>query len=125
MKEVTDISLRDFPWVCADDSQRWFPGTQEDLVVHILGLVGEAGEVADIVKKSIRGSLETIQVNPDNQTRAMIIEELTDVLIYVGNIAALLRIDLEASFNVKRQINEERFGQNNPANNLEIITHDE
>lgn len=104
-----NIPLREFPVICADDSQRWFPGTTTDLVVHILGLTGEAGEVADIVKKSIRGSLDKIEIKPDNITRAMIIEELTDVLIYVGNIAALLKVDLEASFNQKRKINEERF----------------
>lgn len=123
MKDATNISLRDFPWVCADDSQRWFPGTQTDLVVHVLGLTGEAGEVADIIKKSIRGSLDPIQIDPNNITRAMIIEELTDVLIYIGNIAALLKIDLEASLETKRQINEERFNPE-PKSLLEIVNYD-
>lgn len=105
-----DLMLRDFPAVCSWDSERWFPNTTMDLTVHTLGLVGEAGEFADIVKKAMRGTLDPIKNDPDNETRKLLIEELTDVLIYIGNIAFLLQIDLQASFEHKRWINEQRFG---------------
>jgi len=104
------LPLKYLPTVCLSDSGRWFPRTGNNLTVHTLGLVGEAGEFADVVKKAMRGSAPPIKIEPDNPTRAVLIEELVDTLIYVGNIAALLQVDLEAAFNTKREINEERFG---------------
>jgi NTP pyrophosphatase (non-canonical NTP hydrolase) len=110
----TPLPLQMLGKVCLADSMRWFPHTSNNLTVHTLGLVGESGEFADIVKKSIRGSLPQIEIKPDNHTRALLIEELTDILIYIGNVAALLQVDLEASLNIKREINEERFGEPKP-----------
>jgi NTP pyrophosphatase (non-canonical NTP hydrolase) len=89
-----------------DDSRRWFPGAAPSLVHHCLGLAGEAGEFIDIVKKIDRGSLD-----PKNAAvRRNLAMELTDVFIYVLNLAGLLGIDLEETYKMKRAENERRFG---------------
>lgn len=91
---------------CVEDSARWFPGTSISLVHHCLGLAGEAGEFIDIVKKIDRGTLD-----PKNAAvRRNLAMEITDVFIYVLNIAAVLGIDLEETYKMKRAENEKRFG---------------
>jgi NTP pyrophosphatase (non-canonical NTP hydrolase) len=89
------------------DSERWFPERSHSLVHHVLGLAGEAGEVANLVKKLDRGDF-TLQEAAIRYDLAM---ELTDAYIYLLNIAALLGIDLSKSFDVKRAENEQRFGK--------------
>jgi NTP pyrophosphatase (non-canonical NTP hydrolase) len=97
---------------CLNDSQRWFPGTAVSLVHYCLGLAGETGEFIDIVKKIDRGSADPRSAAIKRQL-AM---ELTDVFIYVLNAAALLGIDLEETYKMKRAENERRFGnQQRPA----------
>jgi NTP pyrophosphatase (non-canonical NTP hydrolase) len=94
---------------CLHDSKRWFPGTAPSLVHHCLGLAGEAGEFIDIVKKIDRGSLSI----KDAAVRRMLAMEITDVFIYVLNIAGLLGIDLEETYKMKRIENERRFAGTN------------
>ena len=62
--------------------------TMEDqLVNYCLGVAGEAGEVADIIKKAIyHGHI----LSPEK-----IVEELGDVLFYVAAIASTLHINLD------------------------------
>ncbi|MAA76978.1 MAG: nucleotide pyrophosphohydrolase [Rhodobiaceae bacterium] len=55
-----------------------------------LGLSGEAGEVAEKVKKVIRDKGGQF----DDDTRAAICKELGDVLWYVAQIASELNLDL-------------------------------
>lgn len=59
----------------------------ERLVVAVLGLVGESGEVADRLKKHL-GQGHDLDVN-------RVIEELGDVLWYVAETASALGVDLE------------------------------
>ena len=93
------------------DSARWFGdiwGSRtklQMLVHHTLALAGEAGELANIVKKIDRGSL---QLN-DAVTRNKLTGELTDVLVYLLNIANLLNIDLSRSYEQVRGQNNKRF----------------
>jgi NTP pyrophosphatase (non-canonical NTP hydrolase) len=97
---------------CITDSRRWFPGSAPSLVHHCLGLAGEAGEFIDIVKKIDRGTLD-----PKNAAvKRNLAMELTDVFIYVLNIAAILGIDLEETYKMKRAENERRFGGNGNGN---------
>lgn len=101
---------------CVRDSKRWFPTAipidspeLEDqtkaLMHHTLSLCGEAGEVANIVKKIDRGSLELATEVVQHDLR----EELTDAFIYLLNIAGILNIDLLAQYMAKRNKNIARF----------------
>ena len=60
--------------------------TEDQLTNYCLGVAGEAGEVADIIKKAIyHGHV----LSPEK-----IIEELGDVLFYVAAIASTLHVSL-------------------------------
>ena len=75
--------------------------SQEDaIVVSALGLTGEAGEVADIIKKIIRDSDAKIS----ESDREEIAKELGDVLWYVALLAWELGYSLDeiAKINLKK-----------------------
>ena len=60
---------------------------EDQLTNYSLGIAGEAGEVADVIKKAVyHGHVLT----PDK-----IKDELGDVLFYVAAVATALRINLE------------------------------
>jgi NTP pyrophosphatase (non-canonical NTP hydrolase) len=61
------------------------------ILYPVLGLVGEAGEVAEKVKKIIRDKGSEIS----NEDRAEIIKELGDVLWYITSIASKLNVGLD------------------------------
>lgn len=89
-----------------EDTIRWFgEGMQNNLTVMVLGLVGEAGEVADILKKIQRGSKTMEDVLPDLKT------ELIDVFHYWLLIVGMLNIDIAEVYAEKRAYNEQRFGK--------------
>ena len=91
---------------CVQDSERWFGDTTAESVPHhALSMAGEVGEFCNIVKKIERGSLKL----EDATTRHALAMELTDVLVYLLNIAGLLGVDLEKSYDHVRALNEERF----------------
>jgi NTP pyrophosphatase (non-canonical NTP hydrolase) len=91
---------------CMDDSKRWFPNNEHDLVHHALALGGEVGEVQNIIKKLQRGDLDLSNAVTKNDLSM----EITDVLIYLLNLAAILRIDLYKTYKAKRAFNEKRWG---------------
>jgi NTP pyrophosphatase (non-canonical NTP hydrolase) len=92
---------------CGKDSHRWFPKTADDLGFMTLAMVGEAGEVANVVKKVLRGSLDLKNASAKNQLTM----EIADVFIYLMDLCDLLGIDIEKAYNMKRMENEQRFGQ--------------
>jgi NTP pyrophosphatase (non-canonical NTP hydrolase) len=92
---------------CIEDSIRWFGDSAlHDNVPYLaLAMCGEAGEFANVVKKIQRGSLD-----PNSpETRVRLAEELTDVFVYMLNIAATLDIDLLKMYEIVRAKNEIRF----------------
>lgn len=91
---------------CERDSLLWFPQSH-NLTEHALSLAGEAGEVANKVKKILRGSDDL----NDSRVRFNLIMENTDVLIYNMNLAAILRYDPYMAYMTKRAENEKRFGR--------------
>jgi NTP pyrophosphatase (non-canonical NTP hydrolase) len=92
---------------CLEDGQRWF-GDQinpRDYKHHTLGLCGEVGEFANLIKKIDRGSLDVKSAT----VRHDLAMELTDVYVYLLNLAGIFGIDLEKSYLQVRAANEERF----------------
>lgn len=87
---------------CYEDTEKWFPHVN-NLGFMALALCGEAGELANLVKKVERGSVDADVVEVE------MVEEVADVFTYLLNIAAILGMDLEQEFNRKRSINEKRF----------------
>lgn len=61
----------------------------EHLINGALGLAGESGEVADLVKKAYMQGHKEID-------RSMIVKELGDVLWYIAETAAAIGCDLES-----------------------------
>ncbi len=65
--------------------------TDPSYVAKLLGLVGEAGEVAEKYKKIIRDKNGVVS----DEDKAEILKELGDVLWYVSAIAGYLDADLQ------------------------------
>jgi NTP pyrophosphatase (non-canonical NTP hydrolase) len=91
---------------CQDDAERWFDlKGREHLPHHVLALCGEAGELANIVKKIERGSVRYEEVA--DKMRG----EVVDNFVYLLNIAAILELDLLEGYEEKRQYNDKRFSK--------------
>ena len=78
------------------------------LVYPALGLAGEAGEVAEHVKKAIRDDGGTVS----DERRAALAKELGDVLWYLAGLASELGLDLEeiAQGNLEKLLSRQRRG---------------
>lgn len=91
------------------NSERWFPqlhdGSVNLSVFYALGLSGEVGEVANVVKKWQRGYEGLPQPIGD---------ELADVFTYLLLLADECGVDLMDEYTKKVQINEERWGSSAP-----------
>lgn len=93
-----------------ENSERWFPalharaaeGSIDLAVFYTLGLAGEVGEVANLVKKFVRAN-----VTPDAATLG---DELADVFIYLLLLADEIGVDLVEEYKKKVVVNEERWG---------------
>lgn len=103
--EGDTMNLRDLAHQAHKDSKVWFPANADDLLHHVLGLCGEAGEVANIVKKMDRGDGNLESVRKD------LAEETVDVMIYCMNVFAILGIDPVAMWDLKRAKNKARFAK--------------
>ena len=103
-QEVNRDLLKEVAAQCLMDSQRWFPHYKADLPFLALCMCGEAGEVANKVKKIVRGD-KTLE-----EARDDIVEEVVDVFTYLMNIVGELDFDLYAEYTKKRTFNEERWG---------------
>lgn len=102
------LSLAQLEVQCLEDSEKWFGDTidrQAAVPHHVLALAGEVGELANIVKKIERGSLD----GRAPRVRHDLAMELTDVLIYTLNLGGLFGIDLEETYKLKRTENQRRF----------------
>ena len=77
-----------------------YPHQGENLAYPALGLTGEAGEVADKIKKLIRDRNGT----PTDSERIELVKELGDVLWYLAILAWELGVDFEdvAVTNIKK-----------------------
>jgi NTP pyrophosphatase (non-canonical NTP hydrolase) len=108
--DVPQLLLEEIGDICIQDSMRWFPDSFNNLMHHTIALGGEIGEFMNVVKKVDRGSLPPIELDEENVSRQMLLDELTDVLIYTANIYGLLKGNPNLCFQAKRFYNEQRFG---------------
>jgi NTP pyrophosphatase (non-canonical NTP hydrolase) len=76
-------------------------GTLAALTYCCLGLVGEAGEVADKAKKLLRDGDTT-------DRRTAVLQELSDVCWYIARVADELGMDLEELMDYNKQKLESR-----------------
>lgn len=90
---MNDLSMADYQMTAAETAI--YPGngeaTTEAIGYTILGLVGEAGEIANGFKKSIRDEGGVVTAEKAQALAA----ELGDVLWYVANLASELGYPLE------------------------------
>jgi NTP pyrophosphatase (non-canonical NTP hydrolase) len=79
---------------------------EQGLEYTALGLVGEAGEIANKTKKVIRGDY------PKNDLRKMLIGEIGDVLWYCAVLATELNLDLGqiARLNIDKLADRQKRG---------------
>lgn len=77
-----------------------YPAAGENFIYPTLGLAGEAGEVAEKIKKVIRDKGGII----NDEVKTEIQKELGDVLWYVSQIASELQLSLNdvAEANIKK-----------------------
>lgn len=77
-----------------------YPNKDNNFIYPTLGLAGEAGEVAEKIKKVLRDKDGLI----DESARTELAKELGDILWYVSNLAAELKLPLEgiASGNIEK-----------------------
>lgn len=77
----------------------------------LVGLLGEVGEFANVLKK-IRLTMQHEKYRGQDLSEASpkLREELADAAIYIFRLSALLGADLEADILAKMKINRERYG---------------
>jgi len=68
-----------------------YPNKDNNFIYPTLGLAGEAGEVAEKIKKVIRDGNGVVS----EEKREEITKELGDVMWYVANLSTELKINLE------------------------------
>jgi len=85
-----------------------YPKAGDNLLYPTLGLCGEAGEVAEKVKKMIRDDDGVLS----DERRAALSKELGDVLWYVAQLASEARLDLDevAAANLDKLLSRQRRG---------------
>lgn len=110
---------------CVIDSTKWFPGRAQELPNLVLCMCGEAGEVANLTKKIVRGSVQLDDVRED------LAEEIVDVMIYLCNLMGAKEfkdVNWESVWNAKRDFNDARFGSykdvRHPATGLDDVPED-
>jgi NTP pyrophosphatase (non-canonical NTP hydrolase) len=85
-----------------------YPGAGENIVYPTLGLAGEAGEVAEKVKKLLRDDDGVLS----EERRGALAAELGDVLWYVAQVATEAGLDLEeiAQANLDKLLSRQQRG---------------
>ncbi len=85
-----------------------YPNVGQNFIYPVLGLVGEAGEVAEKVKKVLRDDGGVVS----ETKRAEIQKELGDVLWYLAQIATELNLSLDdvATSNIDKLVSRQERG---------------
>lgn len=111
-----DITLNQLIAQCTADSQRWFPGKAQLIENQVLCMAGEVGEVANHVKKVVRGSCSI-----EKALEQGLADEVVDVAIYLFNLMgnpAFKNVDWAIKLALKQAFNEERFNHHTQAKEM-------
>ncbi|MFT7507609.1 MAG: NTP pyrophosphatase (non-canonical NTP hydrolase) [Acidimicrobiales bacterium] len=73
-----------------------YPNLGDNLPYLALGIAGEAGEVADKVKKFIRDENFTSVKNLSEEQKNDLAKEMGDILWYIAQIATEFNLDMES-----------------------------
>ncbi len=111
-----DMTLADIAIQCIEDSKEWFPDHSQDMGYLTICLAGETGEFANLIKKGMRGDYN---FEDQNYVYALAME-LADVFIYLMNIVGVMDIDMESLYQIKREINRARFGNDGDVGKTEL-----
>lgn len=77
----------------------------------LVGLVGEIGEFANLLKKVGLGLTHPGYTGPSlDEASPSLREELADAIIYIFRLSTILGGDLEADLLAKMKVNDERYG---------------
>lgn len=112
---VEEPSLGDLAKQMRENSERWFPALHAETnpvplrIFYALGMAGECGEVANVVKKQARGVAEVVAST--NPAKEGIGAELADVFTYLLLLADECGVDLVAEYRAKVVVNEARWGR--------------
>jgi NTP pyrophosphatase (non-canonical NTP hydrolase) len=109
-----DITLEQLIEQCTRDSNRWFPGKAQKIENQVLCLAGEVGEVANLVKKVVRGSISV-----DEALEKGLAEEIVDCQVYLANLMGnpiFSHVDWVIKIQNVRENNEARFGNSTQFN---------
>jgi len=115
---VVEVWISTGLWKCIAFSREKFPQFWEirdgrDLALRLEyltnALAGEVREAANLVKKVVRGVVYGRGDVRLEDVREQLVEEVTDVFIYLLTIAGLLGIDLEKAYFQKLEKNKRRF----------------
>lgn len=83
----------------------------DQLMREVVGLVGEVGEFANLLKKvGLRYGTPGYEGPSLDDARVELREELADAAIYLFRLATILGADLEKDIIRKITINDERYG---------------
>lgn len=106
VKLQVEFSREKFP-------QFWEIRDMRDLALRLEylsnALAGEVGEAANLVKKVVRSVVYGKGDVRLEDIREELVEEVTDVFIYLLTIAGLLGVDLEKAYLQKLEKNRRRF----------------
>ena len=87
------------------------PHNLDDLAYSTIGITGELGEFADLVKKKLRlekyGKERTDEKRKEFELKMK--EELVDVFIYLMKLAAILEMDIEKEYLRKNRAVRKRY----------------
>jgi NTP pyrophosphatase (non-canonical NTP hydrolase) len=104
-KQIDADERRGFPVVFGTDAER-----HDQLMRDLVGLVGEVGEFADLLKKVGLASSTPGYEGPSlAEVAPRLRSELADVAIYLFRLSTILKGDLEQDLLQKMKINDERY----------------
>lgn len=102
------LTIEDFQENMIANSDRWFPkayaSTHDAVINNVMGIAGEAGEVAEVYKKWHRGSMD------DKKAKEQFSEESVDLMHYLFQLFYILGTDIKQVYLDKTKFNEDRFG---------------
>jgi NTP pyrophosphatase (non-canonical NTP hydrolase) len=105
LRQVRADERRGFPLVFRTDKE-----LLDQVSRDLIGLFGEIGELANIVKKiTISHGRDDYPKHSLVSSRERLGEELADVTIYLLRLSVLLQVDLPDAISRKMDLNDERY----------------